>query len=430
MGNLGGTYAEGAGLNNRGWVTGFATFPGDVYYHAFLSNGKEIRDLGTLGGTKSRAYDVNDFGEAVGWSTEAGGSFLDERAFLWRPDEGMIYLGSLGGTDSEAHAINNSGTVVGWAEFEIGYPSGYHAFAWHKGRMLDLGALYSETWSVAWDVNETGVAAGYSGYFDGQYESWRAVMWTAPNELINLGVLGEGFHSKALGLNDIGQVVGESNYRDGLSGWHAFLWQDGVMQDIHGGSGLPNSGAWDVNNDGVVVGGRSEYPQHEGFIWTPSTGMLNLTDLRPQKSGWIIVGARDINDFGQITGEATRTSVPDATLAFLMSPVYPSFDLSQPSPAVAGKMNGIRATNVEPGAKVYFVYGFEGGGTLIPTCDVTVNALQIDNAQVAGSAIADVNGVAELRGRVAKNMSGRTLLFQALIPSSCEISNLVVQRFE
>jgi probable HAF family extracellular repeat protein len=70
--------------------------------------------LGDLGGRSSRALDINDDRQVVGWARNAGGS---TRAFLWEKGR-MSDLNVLSGAGSKltlesANAINNRGHIVG-----------------------------------------------------------------------------------------------------------------------------------------------------------------------------------------------------------------------------------------------------------------------------------------------------------------------------
>jgi probable HAF family extracellular repeat protein len=70
-----------------------------------------MTDLGTLGGTSSRAFGVNVQGQVVGDSTTASGA---SHAFVWEIGV-MTDLGTLGGTYSNASSINDRGVIVGSA---------------------------------------------------------------------------------------------------------------------------------------------------------------------------------------------------------------------------------------------------------------------------------------------------------------------------
>ena len=70
-----------------------------------------MTDLGTLGGTYSTAYGINDGGTIVGNSRHVGGN---RHAFSYDPGtHTMTDLGTLGGDSSTAHGINDAGTIVG-----------------------------------------------------------------------------------------------------------------------------------------------------------------------------------------------------------------------------------------------------------------------------------------------------------------------------
>jgi probable HAF family extracellular repeat protein len=92
-------------------------------------------DLGTLGGTNSAAFGINNIGQIVGSSQTPGDG--TQHAFLY--GGGLITdLGTLGGTESQADGVNSRGLIVGWAKTTDGEP---HAFLWNAGRMLDLNSF-------------------------------------------------------------------------------------------------------------------------------------------------------------------------------------------------------------------------------------------------------------------------------------------------
>jgi probable HAF family extracellular repeat protein len=72
LGTLGGTFSQAFGINNKESVVGFSTLTGDTALHAFLWRKGLMTDLGTLGGSDSlpysQAFSVNERDEVVGFS--------------------------------------------------------------------------------------------------------------------------------------------------------------------------------------------------------------------------------------------------------------------------------------------------------------------------------------------------------------------------
>src|SRR5438552_436969 len=125
LGTLGGTFATGLGVNNEGWVTGFANLAGDENHHAFLWVNGVKTDLGTLGGPNSVGNSLNARGQVVGNAETSipdptgedpcgNGTMLICPPFLWQK-ELMTPLATLGGKNGSANGINERGDAVGTA---------------------------------------------------------------------------------------------------------------------------------------------------------------------------------------------------------------------------------------------------------------------------------------------------------------------------
>jgi probable HAF family extracellular repeat protein len=269
-----------------------------------------IRDLGTLGGSESRAGAINDRGQVVGWADTKSG---DAHAFLWQAGR-MHDLGALDVYRTTEFAvvavreppplgINNRGQVVGSAETTAKDKRGEpvsHAFLWQNGKMRDLGTLGGpESWATA--INDRGQVVGGSETTAtnkrGRPVS-HAFLWQN-GKMRDLGTLG-GMSSFASSINNRGQVVGWADTRTANRD-HAFLWQNGRMRDL-GTLGGTKSRGYGINNRGQVVGfsgygGRTAYPH--AVLWKGRTAS-DLGTRRGTETSY----AYDINDRGEIVGES------------------------------------------------------------------------------------------------------------------------------
>ncbi len=81
-----------------------------------------VTDIGSLGGTFTQAFRINEVGQVTGGSTTSSG---DLHAFLWTQGSGMIDLGTLGGPTSLAFGINDQGVVVGGSDGPSGHPRAF-----------------------------------------------------------------------------------------------------------------------------------------------------------------------------------------------------------------------------------------------------------------------------------------------------------------
>jgi probable HAF family extracellular repeat protein len=131
LGSIGGE-SGGEAINNAGQVAGFS-YAEDNVMDAVEWTGTSPTILGSLGGSSgSVAFHIDDAGESVGWSNEAGNTAQD--AVEWTGTIPTI-LGTLGGNIGAAQGINNSGEVVGYSLTASGTDNG---FLYLSGTMYNL----------------------------------------------------------------------------------------------------------------------------------------------------------------------------------------------------------------------------------------------------------------------------------------------------
>ena len=118
-------------LNNAGQVTGMGSMS-DGSLHAFVHSGVGMVDLGTLGGSFSVGYSINQLGHVSGDSTVVGDA--ETHAFL-SSNGTMQDLGTLGGSYSTPLGLNNLDQVVGMSADSS---EADHAFLAQNGAMIDM----------------------------------------------------------------------------------------------------------------------------------------------------------------------------------------------------------------------------------------------------------------------------------------------------
>jgi probable HAF family extracellular repeat protein len=144
-------------------------------------------------------------------------------------------------------------------------------------------------------------AAALAGWADAPMPHYR---------IVDLGTLG-GATSTAEAINEHGQVVGWSDTAGGNR--HAFLYGDGVMQDLGTLTGGSDSYATALNDRGQVVGYSGinglgqQFPEvYQGFVWDQD-GMKSLGALFcpcSYNDRYGTSGAYAINDKGWIGGDS------------------------------------------------------------------------------------------------------------------------------
>jgi probable HAF family extracellular repeat protein len=172
--------------------------------------------------------------------------------------------------------------------------------------MTDLGVLAGAAHSVAYDINEAGVIVGASGIRPVRWVPAAGGGYGAAQDLGSLG----GCCGDAQAVNDGGQITGSSTHLIANpsptppdTAWHAYLWQNGSMSDIHPPTLFSESDQtfpWAINNAGTVVGQQFE----------PSRGFYRHSDGSAQLlaglggAGSVPI---DINNAGTIVGWSQAT---------------------------------------------------------------------------------------------------------------------------
>lgn len=235
-------------------------FPVTTATHgAVWSQDTGLQDTGTLTGPDSVVFDINDSGQAVGWSyasyTAGQSGVPDTRPFLW--DNGkQVDLGSLGGTFGEATLINRNGQVTG-------------------------------TSNLAGDTDV------------------RPFIWDQTNGMQDIGSLG-GDYGHGDWINDLGDVVGFSRTTPGSIAGHAFYWHNKTLNDLPPLSGDPESEANAINNNGMIAG--VDFDRNVGDLrgWVSDNGsaIIDVNTLIRKSHGLYVTAAVHIDDHGVIAANA------------------------------------------------------------------------------------------------------------------------------
>lgn len=196
-----------------------------------------------------RAFAINDAGTIVGNITayrEDGQYRWNHEPYLWTEQGGYVRLPHLTADpeQTEPIAINNNGLIVGGASGENGLAT---AVRWDAatGQIHRIGPVAAGESSVLLDVNDAGTAVGESGS--------RAAIWTADGGIRRLPDF--GYHSKAMGINASGWIIGEADIMPYDT--HVVAWDpQGRMWDLTAMAGSDRfylAEAADVTDDGGFI---------------------------------------------------------------------------------------------------------------------------------------------------------------------------------
>jgi probable HAF family extracellular repeat protein len=280
LGDLGGFGSNARGVNQDNLVVGLAA-NGSSYTKAAYATDHTWTDIYSSINANFAAYGVNDGGHIVGYRSDTS----PYKGFRWLDDTDKQDLNGLSGS-TYALAINNSQRIVGWSLNS--YPT-FRGVMWNSGSSTatdieSLSGSGSQYASIAYAVASSGRIAGGSVDSSSYFRAFLTDTTGIIDEFNdNLGTLG-GNNSYAFGINDAHTVVGQSQINDG--GWtagypHAFYKVLGAaMVDLGKLSGSLSGAAYDINNNGLIVG-RSQFSGgwYSYSAWVGVAGFDGLVDL-------------------------------------------------------------------------------------------------------------------------------------------------------
>lgn len=271
------------------WSSGI-TSSGQVLDGTYLTDGKTAVNLDPGGFIPSSADGVNSNGQFIGTTFDQAAQVT--RAVLIGGTQ-VTDLGSLQGGSTFPNAINNQGQVVG-ESYMVNLPgSPQQAFLYSDGKMTGLGTLPGGTTSWALGINNLGQVVGGSN--GGPTGALQAFLYSS-GTMTSLGLLPGSTSTWATAINDRGQVVGTAGFDspDGSSIRHAVLFQGGPVFDLNSlispSLHIQLTSAVAINNLGqILVEGNADDIYQSAYLLTPAglpapTPPTNL----PEPATWAV----------------------------------------------------------------------------------------------------------------------------------------------
>jgi probable HAF family extracellular repeat protein len=332
---LGGSVSFAININSSGQISGTSLLSGNEIEHAQIwIKPPHTIDLGTLGGPNSAIIQYNHGrpGQFVGWSETSATDPFDEnycgfgtshicRGFSWQSGK-MRALPTLGGNNDQTNDVNKSGQIAGDSETSTEDSScnppqvfDFLGVVWQpNGTITTLPPYSGDTVSYAYTLTQSGRnVVGNSGSCAAP--DAHAVLWKSASSPINLGSLG-GSVNQALDINNRGQIIGNSDL-SGDAATHTFLWQNGTMSDLGTLPGDVDSFAGGINDEGQVVGESCDASGIcRGYLWQKGS-IYDLNTLVPANDNLDLPFGSNINDSGEITAATVNTSGVESAVVLI-----------------------------------------------------------------------------------------------------------------
>lgn len=170
-----------------------------------------------------------------------------------------------------------------------------------KYRIVKLDNLAGDKAGIAYGINDLGQVVGNSYSSAGASSSKsRATIWDQNGHATSIGGLGTDTASMAVGINNAGQIAANSlNLTDG---YRAFRSSGGVNSALGSVAGLGQAFATGINSSGAMSGYAQRKDFESALMW--NAGSTTATEIGSQ-SGVLRSWGRAIDDAGHVVGDDT-----------------------------------------------------------------------------------------------------------------------------
>lgn len=297
LGTLGGSKSAPYSINNAGTVTGEAWLSNTVS-HLFRTSPSGMVDLDSMNNPESVGLGINNSGHVAGWFLD--GSFT-ERA-CWYNGSSMLELASVG-ANAHANAINDSDQIVGWY-----LVSGKNRAYLLTGPVLTTLPTLGGNYGYGYAINNAGLIGGMST------TSGDAVghAFIYDGAIHDIGTLGFA-NSLVTAINTAGVATGYAYNRQTDNAYEAFTCDVSGMHDIGAGR------ARGINSRGDVV--LTDNANH-GVVYTGGVRQDLTSALDSTGAGWQVHSAEAINDSGVIVGVGIHNGDTINYRAIALTPHY------------------------------------------------------------------------------------------------------------
>jgi probable HAF family extracellular repeat protein len=273
-----------------------------------LRNGRLHHLCCSRDGFLAYAAAINGHGDVVG---QDGNENDNGPAIMWQRGGIRIELPVPEGSQfiDQVSGVALDGTTVGTYYIGVGIPRCFRTSP--TGPAQDLGLMGQGDSCEVGGINKSGQIAGAANI--AQSGPFRAFVWR-DGVFQNLGVLPGTLDSGAAALNDRGDVVGASDR-------HPVLWSHGQVRDLDPANLYDTEATVSINNSGVIVG-YANLGNGLMALRFDASGPIPLINEVANLDDWLQLNrANSVNDEGVIVGSGVRAGDIGHSHAFMLVPL-------------------------------------------------------------------------------------------------------------